>query len=251
MNKRMSILFVGESWFIETTERKGFDSFTVNRYEECAHWVGNALKAADMDFTHIPCHRVEYDFPQTLEALRVYDVLMLSDVGANTFLLPTQVFVQGKKGVNKLTLIRDFVEQGGGLCMIGGYMTFQGLQGKACYKRTSIEEILPVTLLEGDDRVEIPEGFSPAVVETSHPIFDGIDEAMPFMLGYNRTVAKPDAKVLLRNGDDPIIVVSDVRKGRTMAYTCDCSPHWASPELCNWRYYNRLWVNITRWLARK
>ncbi|MGN1005657.1 MAG: glutamine amidotransferase [Aristaeellaceae bacterium] len=42
----------------------------------------------------------------------------------------------------------------------------------------------------------------------------------------------------------------DCGAGRTMAYTCDCAPHWASPELCNWKHYSRLWQNIVHWLAR-
>lgn len=250
MEKKLSVLFVGESWVIQTTESKGVDSFTVYRYEQCEHWVGDAVRAGGMEFTHIPSHRIEYDFPCTLEALKGYDVLMISDVGANTFLLPTATFVHGACSVNKLSLIRDYVAQGGALCMIGGYMTFQGIQGRACYKRTPIEEILPVTLLEGDDRAEYPEGFSPEITQIAHPVFAGIEGPVPAMLGYNRTCLKPGAQLLARHGQDPIIAVGEYGQGRAMAYTCDCSPHWASPQLCAWPHYQRLWQNIARWLAR-
>ena len=249
MEKRVSVLFLGESWIIQTTESKGVDSFTVYRYEEAASWVGDAIREGGMDFTHIPAHRIEFDFPATLEELRKFDVVMISDVGANTFLIPTVSFVHGQRSVNKLALIRDFVREGGALCMIGGYMTFQGFQARACYKRTPIEEALPVTLLEGDDRAEHPEGFSPSVLTPDHPIFDGIDEDMPFMLGYNRLMLKEGAQLLAAYGDDPLIATHAYGKGRAMAYACDCSPHWASPELCGWKHYKRLWQNITRWLA--
>lgn len=250
MEKRVSVLFLGESWIIQTTESKGVDSFTVYRYEEAAYWVGDAVREGNMDFRHIPGHRIEFDFPNTLEALKKYDVVMISDVGANTFLIPTVSFVHGERSVNKLALIRDYVADGGALCMIGGYMTFQGFQGRACYKRTPIEEVLPVSLFEGDDRAEYPEGFNPEVLMPKHPIFEGIDETFPYMLGYNRTLLKKGAQLLACHGEDPMIAIQSYGKGRAMAYACDCSPHWASPELCNWKYYKRLWQNIVRWLAQ-
>lgn len=250
MNKKPSVLFVGESWMIQTTETKGVDSFTTCRYEECAHWVGDNLRKAGIGFTHIPCHRVEYDFPETLEALGQYDVVMFSDVGANTLLLPSKSFIAGQKAVNRLELIREYVSRGGSFCMIGGYLTYMGFEGKGCYKRTVIEEILPVNLLEGDDRAECPQGFSAEIVKPDHPIFAGLDESMPYMLGYNRTALKDGAELIACHGEDPIIAVGEYGSGRTMAYTCDCSPHWASPELCNWKYYGRLWQNIVAWLAR-
>ena len=250
MSKKLSVLFVGESWIIQTTESKGVDSFTTYRYEECAHWVGDNLRKADIEFTHMPCHCVEFDFPETLEELNRYDVVMFSDIGANTFLLPTKTFVAGQRSVNKLDLVREYVEKGGAFCMIGGYLTFMGFEGKGCYKRTALKEILPVQLLEGDDRAECPQGFTPEILRPDHPVFAGIDEAMPYMLGYNRTILKEDAELIASHGRDPIIAAWEYGRGRTMAYTCDCSPHWASPELCNWKYYGRLWQNIVNWLTK-
>ena len=250
MSKQLSVLFVGESWMIQTTETKGVDSFTTYRYEECANYVGDRLREGGIAFTHIPCHRVEFDFPQTLEELQKYDVVMLSDVGANTMLISTKTFFASERTVNKLHLIRDYVRAGGGFCRIGGSLTYLGLEAKGCYKRTAIEEILPVELMSCDDRVECPEGFCPETVAPEHPVMDGIDEPMPWMLGYNRTVLKPGATLIARREDDPIIAAWDCGAGRTMAYTCDCAPHWASPELCNWKHYSRLWQNIVHWLAR-
>lgn len=133
--------------------------------------------------------------------------------------------------------------------MIGGYLTYQGFEAKGCYKRTSIEDILPVNLLEGDDRAEYPQGILPTIEKKDHVIFDGIDEQFPHMLGYNRTILKDEADLLMKYNNDPLISVWNYGKGRVMAYACDCSPHWASPELCNWKYYKKLWQNITAWLA--
>ena len=42
------------------------------------------------EFTHIPSHRVDLDFPRTVEELSAYDAVMVSDCGANTFNLPME-----------------------------------------------------------------------------------------------------------------------------------------------------------------
>ena len=184
---KIHVLFVGESWFIQTTETKGVDYFTTYLYEECAYIMKDLFEAGGIDFTHIPSHRVEFDFPESSEELRKYDIVMFSDVGANTFLLPTKTFIHGNPSVNKLALVRDYVADGGSFCMIGGYLTFMSFEGKGRYKRTPIEEIMPVEFYESDDRAELPEGFSPDIVAPNHPVFDGIDEQLPNMLGYNST----------------------------------------------------------------
>ena len=104
---RIHVLFVGESWFIQTTETKGVDYFTTYRYEECAYIMKDLFEAGGIDFTHIPSHRVEFDFPETLEELQKYDIVMFSDVGANTFLLPSKTFLQGIPAINKLALVPE------------------------------------------------------------------------------------------------------------------------------------------------
>ncbi|MBE0695641.1 MAG: cytoplasmic protein, partial [Anaerolineaceae bacterium] len=81
------------------------------------------------------------------------------------------------------------------------------------------------------------------------PILNGIPKEMPFILGYNRTIAKPAADVLVANGSDPLIAAWSYGKGRTVAYATDCAPHWAPPAMYEWEYYPTLWKNITDWLA--
>ena len=54
--------------------------------------------------------------------------------------------------------------------MVGGYMSFQGINGVARYKSTVIEEILPVEILPYDDRIEIPEGFNVNIDSQTHKL---------------------------------------------------------------------------------
>lgn len=250
-DKPISVLFVGESWFSHTIEVKGFDQFTVSKYEEATEWMEKALNTEGFEFIHIPSHRIHENFPETLEALQKYDVVLISDVGANTFLLHPDTFYKSKTTVNKLNLIKEYVENGGALGMIGGYMTFSGIDGRAKYKSTAIEEILPVSLMSTDDRVEIPEGCEVEVDPSKHDILAGLPTKWPPILGYNRLFPKEKSKVIVSNGDDPIITIGEYGAGRTLAYATDCSPHWSSPEFCNWEYYSVLWQRTVKWLAQK
>ena len=115
------------------------------------------------------------DFPLTLDGLRAWDAIILSDIGSNTLLLHPDTFILSKPTPNRLKLIRDYVAKGGGLMMIGGYYSFQGINGGARYHKTPVEEVLPVNCLSVDDRVEVPEGFAPvAKGAPSHPILKGL-----------------------------------------------------------------------------
>jgi uncharacterized membrane protein len=251
MKQSLSILFVGESCIVHTIEFKGYDNFTATRYNESALVMKKVFEKEGHIFTHIPCHRVHLDFPKDLESLKKYDVVLLRDVGANTMLLHPDTSRFSKRTVNTLKLIKDYVECGGGFGMIGGYMTFQGMEAKGKYKDSYIEDILPVNLLTYDDRVEVPEGIDLTIDPESHKILYDLPKEWPYILGYNRLIAKDGANVLVRNGSDPIIAIGEYGKGRTLAYATDCAPHWAPPELCEWEYYSTLWDRLVGWLAKK
>jgi hypothetical protein len=72
-------------------------------------------------------------------------------------------------------------------------MSFQGINGAARYRGTPVEEVLPVELEAGDDRVEVPQGFLAAIVANDHPILSGIPGDWPPLLGYNRLRVKADS----------------------------------------------------------
>jgi uncharacterized membrane protein len=246
------ILFVGESWTVHTQETKGFDVFTFDRYEEAIEYIKAALTAERFaEFRHIPSHRVEYDFPTSAEELMQYDAVMVSDCGANTFNLPMRTFLQLKKTPNRLHVIRDFVARGGAFVMIGGYLTFQGIEAKGAYRGTAIEEILPVSLLSGDDRRENCQGVTPLVTMKDHPVVSGlVDVQWPELLGYNKLLPKPDSQVIAEIDGDPLIVLGEYGLGRVCAYATDCAPHWSPVEFCQWSGYPKLWQNIVTWLKR-
>lgn len=243
------ILLAGESWIMHTIHQKGVDSFTTTAYGEGHHWLSTALADNHFSVEHLPNHLASSNFPLSLENLNRYDAVILSDIGSNTLLLHPDTFERSVALPNRLELIREYVECGGGLVMIGGYFTFQGFEAKARYAGTPIETALPVNMMTIDDRSEVPNGIAPKVSDVQHPITEGLPESWPDILGYNRFTAKDGADVLAVAGEDPLAVSWSFGKGRSVAFGSDCGPHWAPLDFLEWDGYSRLWSQLVGWAA--
>src|ERR1700730_12251297 len=244
-----NVLLVGESWISSSTHLKGFDFFSSTYYATGGDFLIAALSSASIQITHQPSHEAAKSFPFELSKLQAYDAIVLSDIGANTLLLPPEVFLEGKRVPNRLALIKEYVSQGGGLVMAGGYLSFQGIYGTARYHRTPIEEVLPVSMLAIDDRIERPEGVNPKVVKQDHPITEGLDGTWPYLLGFNEVKAKESADVLALVGEYPLLVAGSFGKGRAVAWTSDVGPHWCTKDFIDWSGYGKLWERIVAWAA--
>jgi uncharacterized membrane protein len=163
--------------------------------------------------------------------------------------------------------IAAYVVDGGAIMMIGGDNSF----GEGQYHDTPIEEVLPVTF----DGKPVPAGeepFQPRVTAEGrrHPITDLVpDESqnlaawqgLPQVNGLNHTTVKQDAQVLLEhptltdsNGRPlPVVAVTEVGRGRSMAITTDQSWMWSFVSARNGRpqrYYDDFFHNAIRWLVR-
>ncbi|SOE01490.1 glutamine amidotransferase [Blastococcus haudaquaticus] len=241
-------LLAGESWSVTSIHTKGFDSFTTVDYAEGGQALIAALEDGGIDLTYMPSHVAATHFPTTREQLDAYDVVLLSDIGANTLLLPSRTFVRGQASPNRLALLRDWVRDGGGLAMVGGYLSFQGIEAKANYRSGALAEVLPVVMETGDDREETPQGVRARLVGT-HPVTDGLDAETPALLGYQRLVPKDDAQTVAAFDDHPLLVLGVAGAGRTLAYASDIGPHWAPEEFTSWPGFARLWQQAVRWLA--
>ena len=224
------VLLAGESWMSYTTHVKGFDTFYTSVYETGEKYIKKAFEEGGYEFTFLPNHLAMEEFPFSLEELKRYDLIILSDIGANTLLLPGATFTRSELMPNRCNLLRDYVLDGGALLMVGGYLTFSGV--------------------DTDDRMEHCEGVRPVFVK-DHPIFDGIEKTWPRVLGYNKTILKPEAELLASVCGDPFIALGEYGKGRSAVFTTDCAPHWAPPEFCEWKDYNRLFQNLARWLIKE
>jgi uncharacterized membrane protein len=192
----------------------------------------------------------------TKEGLAAYSAVVLSDVGALSLLYTPQTRA-GQRSVNRLELLRKWVEQGGALMMAGGYCSFQGIDGLAAFRGTAVEECLPIECFPGPDGVEAPEGLDPVIDEAGHSILAGLPSPIPYVLGMNRVAARDgtDTKTLIhcgrRGGQVPLLAIREYGAGRSLAWMTDIGPHWLSQDFMQWSGYDLLMANMIRWLVRE
>ncbi len=242
----INVLLAGETWVTYSIHIKGFDAYNTGSYDEGKDPFLNALGDSEIKVDFLSNQKAATNFPNSTEELGEYDVVLLSDIGSNTLLLHPRTIKDSKTTPNRLKLLKEYVQQGGGFGMIGGYLSYQGFQGKANYHFTAVEELLPLEMYECDDRVELPSGAHPKIVK-NHPIVSGIDDEWPILLGYNKVKAK--GEVIVEIEDDPLLIADNYGKGKVVSYTSDFAPHWAPPEFIEWPHYRDIWVNLLRWLA--
>jgi uncharacterized membrane protein len=249
--KKIQVLLAGESWVSNSTHFKGWDFFSSTVYETGINYLEKALVSAGMAFTHMPSHLAAENFPLSIDELKKFDVIILSDIGANTLLLHPETWLHGKPMPNRLMLLREYVMSGGGFAMCGGYLSFSGIYASAKYYRSPIDEILPVNIHTFDDRIESPQGTHIEIINPNHPTVFGIQGDWPDLLGFNELVLKEDATLIAKVGNHPLLAVRETGKGRTLAWASDIGPHWCPKAFATWQGYQRLMVQSVEWLARE
>jgi uncharacterized membrane protein len=249
------VLLAGETFSVVQAAASGFTLGLSGRYSNGALHFLAAVRHSGTGVEQLPSERCEADFPRSLDALKVYDAIILSDISALTLLF-TPESREGNVSVNRLALLCDYAAQGGSVMMAGGYTSFQGMDGQARYHGTPLEECLPVICLPHSDGLEAPEGLTPNVV-ARHPIAATLPETWPPILGLN--------KVQLRSGDDvtliaeaayrgqryPLLAARAFGAGRTLAFMTDIGPHWMSRAFLGSPVYAELMRGMLRWLCRE
>ena len=248
--QKKKILVGGESWTSFTTHVKGFDTFTTSVYEEGIEFLARAIDHAGYELVYLPGQHVAERFPWTPEELSEYACVVLSDIGSNTLLLADETFKEGRKMPNRCQSIATYVKNGGAFLMVGGYLSFSGIDCKARYGKTAIQDILPVICLPDDDREEHPEGVTPKV-EHAHPALAAVPHEWPHFLGYNKTLPREGCDVPVTIAGDPLVAFGTVGKGRSAAYPSHSAPHWGPEEFLAWQGYDLLWKGIFDYLTQE
>ena len=198
-------------------------------------------------------------FPQTLESLLQYDVIINSDIYR-------QAFTQEQLD-NTVALVEEF---GGGFVMVGGVTAF----GAGHYDETVIDKLMPVDCYGARDytynrfQLQIPEqAFDHPIMQVGESPGEtrlAWTERFPGFRGLNKANRpKPGALSLARHesmrnqyGNLVVFAVQQIGRGRTMAFTPDTTEDWGLDFEARWGrdtdrtyYYRRFWNNAIRWLA--
>lgn len=249
--KMKKVLICGESYMGYTVHIKGADSMCTSGYFENVGWLRSAVEKAGYEVAYMPSNLALSQFPDTVEKLQAYDLVILSDIGANSLMMTDLSFRQSLPAPDRCVALRDYVKAGGALIMVGGFMSFTGIEGKARYGSTPLAEVFPVQLLPYDDRVEMSSGVIPQSVEKDHPILRNMPEPWSYFIGYNKTIADPErGRVIATINNDPLIAVREYGKGRCAVFTSDCAPHWAPKAFLESNAYAVLWKNMVDWACR-
>jgi uncharacterized membrane protein len=196
------------------------------------------------------------------EQLKSFDLLIFQNFNASPS-YRVELYLPG---------LRDYVQSGGALAMVGGELSF----ASGGYAQTALRDILPVEF-EGipaaGDRSFTRDSFRPKLTAPGrgHPVtaltLDARTNearwgALPPLEGVNRVARlKPGATALLQhptarteNGEPaPVLAVADAGKGRSLALTTDTSWHWgflAAGSGDEGRTFQRFWESAIRWLVR-
>ncbi len=252
---KIKVLYIGDSEIVMSRYIIGVDVFEQTNYNDNGRFFREAMeKLPYIEIRHMNAHDVPLQFPKTMDELSKFNVLIFSDVGYNSM-----IFYPGLKppyeyplGPDRIKMVKEFVGNGGGFVMSGGYVSFSGLNGIAGYHNTPVEEILPVEISPYDDRIEATDGFIFKVVDTEHPITSGIpwDDAKFTLCGYNQVTLKDGAKMLAEYNGDPFITCWEYEKGRTATFASDFAPHWAG-DFKDWEHYPQFWGQMIKWLAHE
>jgi uncharacterized membrane protein len=158
MERKIRVLLVGETWIVVKFHVKGFDVVPLGGYEDFSLWFREALQNyPDLEVVHLPNHVALSAFPREVRELEEYQVVVLSDTGCNTLTFYPDVF-QVPMGPERLAVVREFVKNGGGLVMCGGWTPFRDFRTMANHRGSSIEKILPVNLSVSGDGAEATSG---------------------------------------------------------------------------------------------
>jgi len=247
----MDVLYIGDYKLHANQFYVGADTFQqfygkVRDYEDLLEAL-EEMSEVEPEFLDGPDTMT--DFPRSVGELQAYDALIISDLSRGT--LEPHFFDDAIPGPNMLRIIKQYVENGGGLLYAGGWMTYQGYHGVGNWQGTPVEDVLPVEIQPVyDDRVERPEGAEPTVLDAEHPVTSGLDESgLPTVYGYNEVErVSPDSDSLATVDNNPLLAAGEFGDGRTVAYTSDPCIKWGL-EMVEWDGYESFWQNTLKWIA--
>ena len=257
---RPSVWYVGDWVFLmgptfvetpfNTTETKDCEMrFYGRRLEQALKPVADVTCMANWELYRLEPGRLE-------EILARSQAAIISDVEAKCFHLYPAFFDRARENneivtfPDRLKSLKKWVSHGGGLMMLGGWLSFSGAKETGAWRRSSMAEALPVECLVGEDLVETSAGFTAEVLLPDHPLARGLAwHSFPPIFGYNELIARKDAEVVVRVKETghPLVVAGRHGRGRVCVYASDPAPHWGI-NFERWEGYDAFWQRMLTWV---
>ncbi|MBA3685293.1 MAG: hypothetical protein H0W72_08635 [Planctomycetes bacterium] len=201
------------------------------------------LRAAgfDLEVVHAAADR---PLPQDVDPAR-YPLVVLAPVF-------NPLTALGESFIDRLA---SAVRAGTGLVYLA-YNTSAYLSGRYAVddlSDSSLEALLPVTFpVDCYRNSEDPVPGGPLVASGSHALWDGIDLAIAPDPGLGvRIQPRPDALVLARRADEPVLVAGRSGSGRVLVFTGGYGGHnYQGVGLRGWHHAHRLLANLCTYAAR-
>jgi uncharacterized membrane protein len=177
-------------------------------------------------------------FPQTAEELFDFDCVYLSNVNA------------GGLALREKNLIREYVNRGGALVVIGGHQSFE----RGGWKGSLLEDVLPFEVAPS-----LKEGFAhhpkgaPLKISKDLPWpHEAEMEDSPQVFFIHRGKLKEQTKVLATAGDAPFLIAGEFGKGRVVCVLGVAIGSGDKKQIPFWKWndWTYLMRNATWWAMR-
>lgn len=221
-------------------------------------WALDASPDINVEYRYIDARRPETKPADLSELLKPgkFNVYVLGDLDAQAF------------SEEELALLRQSVERGAGLIMLGGLHSF----GAGGYGKTPLADVLPITIDSTERQnfdepvrsdLHLPDGLPVAMRPTGQglrqrfmALAPGEQNAqtwakLPPLAGANRFAGvKPQSSVLAETDrGEPLLVAKDFGLGRVLAFAGDSTWQWWMQG--HEAAHKRFWRQVTLYLARK
>ena len=179
------------------------------------------------------------NFPQKYEDLYKFDVVVLCNVGA------FGLQYEGRK------ILKDFVEAGGGLVVLGSSYTL----GQGNMAQTYFEDLLPVQVT---DKRDVQQAAAPLPLKPGQgPLLDGVPIAAwkqaPVLYWRHVITPKAAANVALYADKEPVLITSQIGQGRVAVFTGTVLGDKQGADLPFWQWqgWPVILGNTVRWAGRQ
>ena len=147
--------------------------------------------------------------------------------------------------------LRDFVNAGGGLLVLGGNFSL----GQGYFANTFLADLLPVTVAAIRDvqQASPPLTLRPAQAGLARALPGSYWKAAPVLYWRHRVAPKPEAQVQLLAGDEGVLFTGSFGKGRVAVFTGTVlgEPSGTEQPFWTWPGWPPLMRNTIGWLSKR